>query len=49
MYKSGVEETSKMIDYSLVERLSDGMKKSLQLELEAGNEIKEIYQGGFRK
>lgn len=36
-----------MIDHILIERLSDGMKKILQLELEAGNEIKETYQGGF--
>ena len=32
-----------MIDHILIERLSDGMKKILQLELEAGNEIKETY------
>ena len=36
-----------MIDYILIERLSDGMKIILQLELKAGNEINETYQGGF--
>lgn len=38
-----------MKDHILTERLSEGMKKILQSELEAGNEIKETSQGGFSK
>ena len=34
-------------DHILTEKLSEGMKKILQAELEAGNEIKDTHQGGF--
>ena len=39
----------KMINKTLIDKLSSEMKQILDAEIQAGNEIKETYQGGFSK